>query len=412
MSTRRLAAPDLALPDKPSIAVLAFQNMSGDPEQEYFADGMVEDIVAALTRVRSLFVISSNSSLTYKGCAFDIRQVGRELGVRYVFDGSVDKVGGRVDLTAQLTDATTDSRIWAERFEARLDDIFGLQDKVAARVLSSIAPGLGHAEIYQARRRPTEDFVTYDYFLRGKYCLDKFTKEANEEAFDHFQEASRRAPEFALPLAFAAICFLQRKTWGWSTDQIGELILAESLGRRALELDARDPRVLSNVGWVFAHIDERLEEAAVLLDQSVDLDPNSALGWSWRATVKVMLGEKSNRVIEDYEHALRLSPFDPKSFMTFNGLARAHFVAGHYDEAESWAMKALLEHPKHLFSFRCLCASLALAGRLDEARQTYERYRQLDPTARLASIRKWLRLRCDEDVKMFAKGLRLAGMPE
>jgi len=407
------AAPQvpLPLPDKPSIAVLPFQNMSGDPEQEYFADGMVEDIITALSRTKSLFVIARNSSFTYKGKAVDIKQAGRELGVRYILEGSVRRAGNRLRITGQLIDATTGSHIWADRFEGGVENLFDLQDQVTTRVVGAIAPEVEQAEIERARRKPTGDLQAYDYYLRGIASLYGQSRETTDEALALFQKAAQLDAAFALPFAQASLCYVQRKAYGWTVDRDREKAEAETLARRALELNRKDPRVLAGAGYTLAYVCGRLEEGADLLDQGVDLDPNYAIAWTWRAATKMWLGAKKS-VIEDYERTLRLNPLDPYAFIAQNGMARAHFLAGRYGDALAWAEKSLHLRPHHLATILTYMASLGMAGRIAEARKAYEVYRQLDPTARISNIRERAPNRSDEDIEKLMAGLRLAGLPE
>jgi TolB-like protein/class 3 adenylate cyclase len=240
--------PTLSLPDKPSIAVLPFENMSGDSEQEYFADGIVEDITTALSRLRWLFVIARNSSFTYKGRAVDVKQVGRELGVRYVLEGSVRKAGKRVRITGQLIDASTGAHLWADRFDGELADVFDLQDQVTASVVGAIAPKLEQAEIERAKRKPTESLDAYDYFLRGMAAFRQFSKPSNEEALALFSRAIELDPDFASAYGMAARCYLQRKGFGWVTDREREIAEAERLARRAAYLGREDAVALGNAG--------------------------------------------------------------------------------------------------------------------------------------------------------------------
>jgi TolB-like protein len=401
----------LALPDKPSIAVLPFQNMSGDPEQEYFVDGLVEDIITALSRTKSLFVIARNSSFTYKGKAVDIKQVGRELGVRYVLEGSVRKAGNRLRITGQLIDATTGSHIWADRFEGGVDDLFDLQDQATSRVVGAIAPELEQAEIERARRKPTSDLQAYDYYLRGMASFYAQTREGINEALALFHQAARLDAAFALPLAQASLCYVVRKAYGWTVDHHQEMVEAERLARRALVLNRKDPRVLADTGYVLAYVCGRLEEGSDLLDQGVELDPNYAIAWTWRANTRRWLGVRTS-VIEDYERALRLNPLDPFVFLAQSGLAGAHYVAGRYGDAVSWAEKSLHPRPHHLPTHWTYMASLGMAGRIAEARKAREVYCQLDPTARISNIRERLPMRSEEDIERLVAGLRLAGIPE
>jgi adenylate cyclase len=401
----------LPLPDKPSITVLPFQNMSGDPEQEYFADGMVEDIITALSRTKSLFVIARNSSFTYKGRAVDIKQVGRELGVRYVLEGSVRKAGNRLRITAQLIDATTGSHIWADRFEGGVEDLFDLQDQVSSRAVGVIAPELEQAEIERARRKPTGDLQAYDYHLRGMASFYAQSREGIVEALALFHKAAQLDTGFALPLAQASLCYVARKAFGWTVDRNQEMAEAEKLARRALELNRKDPRVLAGAGYTLAQVCGYLEEGVGLIDQGVDLDPNYALAWTWRAYTKMWLGVRKS-VIEDFERALRLNPLDPFVFLAQAGMAQAHYLAGRYGDAAARAERSLHLKPHHLPTHRIYMASLGMAGRIAEAQKAYEVYSQFDPTARILSIRERAPYRSDEDIEKLVAGLRLAGMPE
>lgn len=401
--------PVPTLPDKPSIAVLPFQNMSGDPEQDYFADGIVDDIITALSRTKSLFVIASSSSFTYKGTLPDVRQVGRELGVRYVLEGSVRKAAVRVRITSQLIEAASAAHIWAERFEGNLENIFELQDRVTARVVSAIFPSLEQVEIQRSHRKPTEDLQAYDYYLRGMSCLYK-SKEKNEEALGHFRKSISLDPEFARSFAEAAFCYAQRKGYGANGLRAQEAVEAERLARRALELDRSDPSVLALAGWTLVQTAGNLVDGAALLDLATELDPNLFYGWHYRGWTSSFLGEE--RAIEFHERALRLSPVDPKSFLARGGIAFAHFLAGRYDEASSWAGVALRQAPNHLISLIVVMASHALAGRTEEARAVGEVCRGAYPGICVSHVRDLIPLRLDVDLERFVKGFRLAGMPE
>ena len=231
-----------ALPDRPSIAVLPFQNMSGDPEQDYFCDGMVEDIITGLSRIKWLFVIARNSSFTYKGRSVDVRQVGRDLGVRYVLEGSVRKAGARVRITGQLVNALTGAHVWADRFDGELADIFDLQDQVTSRVVGAIAPKLEQAEIERAKRKPTESLDAYDYFLRGMAAFYQFTRPGNEEALALFSRAIELDPDFAAAYGMAARCYMQRKGFGWVADRDREIAETARMARRAADLGRDDAR--------------------------------------------------------------------------------------------------------------------------------------------------------------------------
>src|SRR5262245_56685022 len=276
---RASAKPALALPDKPSIAVLPFTNMSGDPEQEYFADGMVEDITTGLSRFRWLFVIARNSSFTYKGRAVDVKLVGRELGVRYLLEGSVRKSANRIRIAGQLIEASSGKHLWAERFEGAIEDVFELQDQVTARVVWAIAPRLQQAEIERARRKPTDSLDAYDLLLRGWANAHKWTREGNEEALRLFYKAIELDPDFSAAYAAAADCFSRRKGSGWVIDQEQEVAEARRLARRAVQLGKDDASVLGLAGHALAYVSKELDDGAAFLDRALLVNPNLAWGW-------------------------------------------------------------------------------------------------------------------------------------
>jgi adenylate cyclase len=402
-------AQPLPLPDKPSIAVLPFQNMSVDPEQEYFADGMVEDIITGLSRSKSLFVIARHSTFTYKGKAVDIKQVGRELGVRYVLEGSVRKAGNRVRISGQLIDAATGAHVWADRFDSQLDDIFDLQDRVTMSVIGAISPQLERAEIERAKHKPTESLQAYDYYLRALACFHKFTSEANIEALKLTKIASGLDPEFAAAYALGARCYVQRKTFGWST-AAQERVEARRLARRAIELDRDDPSVLARAGHVLAFLGE-VEEGAALVSRAITLDPNLATARHWSGWVHLYLGD-IDAAIEQFQVTLRLSPLDPRIFIAQSGLAYAHFFAGHNADATLWATTALRQQPNFRAAQFILAACHAMSGRIEEARENCARLMQLNPASRISRIRDRTRFRRAEDIDRLAQALRIAGMPE
>jgi TolB-like protein len=267
------AAALLTLPNKPSIAVLPFQNMSGDAEQEYFADGIVEEIITALSRIRWLFVIARNSSFTYKGRAVDVKQVGRELGVRYILEGSVRKAGNRVRITGQLIDASTGAHIWADRFEGELANIFDLQDQVTASVVGVIEPKLEQAEIERAKRKPTGSLDAYDHYLRGLAGVHQWTQEGNVEALSHFKRAIELDPNFASAFGMAARCYSQRVGFAWVTDRSQEVAETQRLARRAGELGKDDAVALSTAGQALVVVVGEASEAAALIDRALKLNP-------------------------------------------------------------------------------------------------------------------------------------------
>ena len=404
--------PALALPDKPSIAVLPFQNMSGDPEQEYFADGMVDEIVTALSRMRWLFVIARNSSFTYKGRAVDVKQVGRELGVRYVLEGSVRKAANRVRIIGQLVDAATGAHLWADRFEGALEDIFDLQDRVTASVVGAIGPKLEQAEIERAKRKPTESLDAYDYYLRGMANFYQWTREGISEALRLFCRAIELDPEFASAYGMAAGCYLVRKSRGWMTDRAHEIAETARLARRAVGLGKDDAVALGQGGFALAHVVHDLDAGRAFIDRALVLNPNQAAAWFFSGWTRIWGGEP-DAAIEHLARAMRLSPLDPRIHAMRSATAHAHFFAGRYDEASSWAAKALREFPDFYGGLRISAASHALAGRPEQAQKMLARLRQLDPALRASNLRDGLGpFRRPEDLARYEEGLRRAGLPE
>jgi len=406
-----MARPALPLPTKPSIAVLPFQNMSGDPEQEYFADGMVEDIITALSRMRWLFVIARNSSFTYKGRAVDMKQVGRELGVRYLLEGSVRKTANRVRITGQLIDASSGAHLWADRFDGGLEDIFDLQDRVTASVVGAIAPKLEQAEIERAKRKPTESLDAYDNFLRAMASVYQRTKGANSEALRLFYRAIELDPEFSSAHAMAAWCYTWRKINGWMTDRTKETAEGTRLARRAVELGKDDALALARGGQAIAILIHDLDSGVIAVDRALQLNPNLAVAWYVSGWVRVYRGELGV-AIEHQERAMRLSPLDPVLYHMQVGTALAHMLAGRYDEASSWAEKAFRNEPNYLPAAAVAAASHAFAGRMEEASQTMQCVRQNDPALCMSNLKDWLPIRRPEDFSLWAEGLRKAGLPE
>jgi TolB-like protein len=405
------AAASRTLPDKPSIAVLAFQNLSGDAEQEYFADGVVEEIITALSRIRWLFVIARNSSFTYKGRAVDVKQISRELGVRYVLEGSVRKAANRVRITGQLIDASAGTHLWAERFEGSLDDIFELQDQIATSVVGAIAPQLERAEIERAKRKPTENLGAYDYYLRGMADLHRGTREVIGEALLLFERAIELDPDFASAYGAAAWCRFWRKVNGWSIDPKQETAEGARLARRAVELGRDDAVALAWGGHAFAHFTGDLDGGIALHDRAVMLNPNLAAAWFLGGFLRIWHGE-SDAAIEHFARAMRLSPLDPETYRMQAGMAAAHLFAGRYDAASALADEASRNLPSFLLAAAVAAASHTLAGRPEEGKKAMARLRRLDPLLRVSSLGDWLPIRRAEDLATFADGLRKAGLPE
>ena len=400
----------LPLPDKPSIAVLPFQNMSGDPEQEYFADGMVEEIITALSRMKWLFVIARNSSFTYKSRAVDVKQVGREMGVGYVLEGSVRKAGNRVRISGQLIDTATGAHLWADRFDGELADIFDLQDEVTASVVGAIAPRLEQAEIERAKRKPTESLDAYDYFLRGMAAFNQWTRESNNEALPLFYKAIERDPNFAAAYGLAARCYVRRQSAGWVTEPAHEIAEATRLARRAADLGRDDAVALCSAGLALAYVAGDLEDGDALIDRALVLNPNLAAAWIFSGWVKAWFGEPEV-AIERATRAMRLSPHDPLTFVVQAAIAAAHFFAGRYAEALSWAELSAREQQDYTFSTSVAAASAAVLGNHVAAGKAMARLRRLMPGLRLSNITNLFPIRRAEDFERWAESLRKAGLP-
>ena len=404
-------APVLILPESPSIATLPFQNWSGDPEQEYFADGVVEDIITALSRIHWLFVIARNSSFAYKGRAVDVKQVGRELGVRYVLEGSVRKAANRVRITGQLIDATTGGHLWADRFEGSLDDIFELQDLVAERVVGAITPTLERAEIERANRKPTDSLDAYDYYLRGTANFHRGTRRAIDEALPLFYKAIELDPGFASAYGAAASCHYWRKMNNWLSDRVQDFAEGARLANCAVELGANDAVALSRGGHALAHFGGELDRGVAAVDRALVLNPNLSTAWYLSGFQRISLGQHDDAV-ERFARAMRLSPLDPATFQMQTGTAMAHMFARRFDVACEWAEKARRELPNILRVSAFSAASYALADRMEEARRAMEHVRRIDATLCISNVEDWVVLRRPEDLATFVEGLRRAGLPE
>jgi TolB-like protein len=399
----------LALPDKPSIAVLPFTNLSGDPLQEYFADGVVEDIIAALSRLRWLFVIARNSSFVYKGKSVDIKQVGRELGVRYVLEGSVRKSSERLRIASQLVDTATGANLSANRFEGTLGDVFELQDRVTESVVGAIAPQLELAEIVRAQRK-THDLDAYDYYLRGIAAVYTWTNESNSEALRLFNTATEIDPKFAAAFGRAALCYNWRATNGWMTDPTREVSEALRLARCAVDVGKDDAAALCMAGFAMARMGGELDTGAGLIDQALGLNPNLAAGWLSIGWVRVWLGQ-ADEAIDCFAKAMRLSPVDPHMFTMQAGTASGHFIAGRYEEACLWSDRALGNQSKFGPALRVGTASQALAGRKERAQKLLALLCTADPSLRISNLRDRAPWNPTGLTRLMA-GLRKAGLPE
>jgi TolB-like protein len=401
----------LSLPEKPSIAVLPFQNLSGDVEQAYFADGVVEDIISALSRARWLFVIARNSSFAYQGRRVDVKEVGHELGVRYVLEGSVRKAQDRVRITGQLIEASTGAHLWSERFEGTLDDIFELQDQIATSVAGAIAPQVELAEIERAKRNPTRCATAYDCYLRGLAHLHRGTRASMDEALTLFHRTIEIDHESASAHAMAAWCYFWRKVNGWMIDRDKEATEGLRLAQRAIELGRDDAVALTRGGHALAHFTGDLDSGIALLDRAVFLNPNLASAWFLGGFLRTWHGECES-AIEHFERAMRLSPVDPERYRMQAGIAMAHLFAGRIETASQWAERSYSNLPSFLMVVALIAATRALSDRRDDARRAIEEVRKFDPALRISNITNWLPISRPEHLSIFADGLRKAGLPE
>jgi TolB-like protein/class 3 adenylate cyclase len=392
----------LPLPDKPSIAVLPFANMSGDPEQEYFADGMVEEIITALSRIRWLFVIARNSSFTYKGQAIDVKRVGQELGVRYVLEGSVRKAGQRLRITGQLIDALTGTHLWADRFDGSLEDIFELQDTVALSVAGVIEPALQAAEMRRSAARPTTDLSAYDLYLRAIATIFPITKERIFEALGLFEQAIAIDRRYGPALSWAAFCHLRLVRDGWAEEPETTRREGIELARQALDVAANDPGVLANSTLVLANFGEDIGAMIELVDRALALNPSFARGWHLSGVLRLWAGQP-DLAIEHSETSLRLSPRE-RMGQPLSTTGMAYFFKRQFDEAASKLLLAIQDDPGFPPSYRGLAACYAHMGRLDEARAIVTRLRAITPLV-VPNDRPF---RNPEDRELYLSGLRLA----
>ncbi len=392
----------LPLPDKPSIAVLPFQNMSGDPEQEYFADGMVEEIITALSRIRWLFVIARNSTFTYKGQAVDVKQVGRELGVRYVLEGSVRKGGNRVRITAQLIDALSGTHLWADRFDGLIEEVFELQDKIAISVAGVIEPALQVAEMRRSADRPTTDLGAYDLYLRALATFFPITKERVLEALGLLEQAIAIDLHYGPALSWAAMCHRELVTNGWAAAPEPTRRKATDLARQALQATQNDPGTLVYAALVLAHFGEDIGAMIGLVDRALALNPSFARGWSVSGVLRSFAGEH-DLAIEHIETSLRLSPRE-RIGTSLLSMGAAYFFKHRFDEAAANLLLAIQDNPGSPAAYRTLAACYAHMGRLDEARAIVAQLRTITPQV-MPSVLPW---RNPADRELLLSGLRLA----
>jgi adenylate cyclase len=402
----------LPLPDKPSLVVLPFQNMSGDQEQEYFADGMVEEITTAIARLPWLFVIARNSAFTYKGKPVAVKQVAQELGVRYVLEGSVRKAGNRVRIGGQLIDTATGAHIWTDRFDGALDDIFQLQDKVAASVAGAIEPKLRQSEIERASRKPTANLTAYDLYLRALAQSYRYTEEGLGEAAVLARQALAIDPSYAPAAAMVGWCRGLQRQQGWGALAADDVAEACRLARQALEAERDDAETIWQAAWTLFFFAGEAARAAAAFDRALTLNPNAAHAWSAKGLIHVHRNQPE-AAIEAIERARRLSPFDPYTFRCDHIIGLTHLAARRFEQAIEWADRALHGQPRMVAAMRSKVAAYAHLGRLDEARAELSRVLAIDPKLTIAGYREYAHtIEAPELHELLVTGLRLAGLPE
>jgi adenylate cyclase len=402
----------LPLPDKPSIAVLPFQNMSGDPEQEYFADGMVEEIITALSRSKALFVVARNSSFTYKGKAVDIKQVGRELGVRYVLEGSVRKAGGRVRINGQLIDATTGAHLWADKFEGELQDVFDLQDNVATSVVGAIFPRLMDVEAELVKRKPPESWAGYDFYLRGLSLLRQRTPDTMEQALGLFRKAIDLDQEFGRAHALAAHCVCLRPTLDGRLLTDEKRSEALQLVTRALALAGDDPLVLAVAALIFAYWNDELERGSDLADRALAMNPNFSGGWNVRGSISLTFGDGA-RALDAFDRAIRLDPADDGEVLdAMRGKMYAFSLLERYSDALGMSDRVLARRPNDLRAWFFKYARDPDPARAADAA---DHIRALYPHLRSSVLRAILRVAKIRDPKrrvLLENAIASLGLPE
>jgi adenylate cyclase len=382
--------------------------MSGDPEQQYFADGMVEEIITALSRFKSLFVIARNSSFTFKGKAVDVKEVGRRLGVRYVLEGSVRKAAGKVRITGQLIEAVTGAHIWADRFERDLTDVFALQDEVTVAVVSAIQPKLLQTEIALSMRRRPENLTAYDLYLRAMQQYYRTDREGLAETIRLAHYALELDPGYGVVAALAGSCHMDKVLWGHGDDPQFDRNEAVRLAELALRIDDGDPETLAWASLVWSFMVGDCEGSIEMADRAVVLNPNSFLAWNTRGWVYRNAG-LPDEALRSFERGIRVNPVDPLLHRSVVGTGAAFIELGRFDEAITASKKALRQNPVYSSAYRCLVSALTHVGRNEEAREAATRLLEVDPAF---TISAWLARGGQTNSKLLIEGLRKAGLPE
>jgi TolB-like protein/class 3 adenylate cyclase len=409
-TTATVADATPTLPDKASIAVLPFENLSGDQEQEYFADGMVEDVITALSRIPSFFVIARSSGFAYKGRSLDIRQIGRELGVRYVLEGSVRRAGGRLRVTGQLIEAESGAHLWADKFDSAMEDVFDLQDRVTTAVVGVIEPSVTQAEIRRASRKPTENLQAYDWLLRALGEQNLRVRDSITQAMEFARRAIELDPRYALAYAYLASWAMHRRLYGWMEDEAAETAEGVRLAYLAVRLEPNDPMVLTEAAFALGHLNVDLATAIPWLDRAIALNPNLARAYGRGAIIRNFAGDYA-LAADHVDRAFRLSPFDYDSFTFSKARGDSHLCRRQLPEAIQWLRKSAQENDLHAPTFLCLGSALAHAGQMEDARAAIRRLLALRPMSSVA----WQRARrmfLERDYEYVLEGAKRAGLPE
>jgi adenylate cyclase len=408
-SSSAIQIQDLALPNKPSIVVLPFDNMSAEPGQDYLADGIVEAITAALSCIRSFFVIARTSAFTYKGRATNARDVGKELGVAYLLEGSVQKAGNRLRIIVQLIETEGGAHVWSSRFDGAIEDFFDLEDRITEQVAGALQPSIRIAEIERSRRKRPQDLGSYDFTMRAMPHVWALEKDESAKALELLEKALAIDPEYPLALSLAGWCHAQRSVYNWADDIAGSQAMARSLAERAAEMSGDDPVILAVLGAVHTFVRNH-GTARVLLERAVTLDPNAAWAWSRLGWIE-NYADQPQKAIGYFERALRLSPIDPMNFNNYVGIGSAHEVAQEYDEAAAFYRRALEERPNASWIYRNLASVLSGAGRVDEAKQAFAVMMLTYPDLTISKFKQAM-VFSPTVLNRMAENLRKLGLPE
>jgi adenylate cyclase len=408
-SSSPIQIQDLALPDKPSIVVLPFDNMSAEPGQDYLADGIVEAITAALSCIRSFFVIARSSAFTYKGRSTNARDIGKELGVAYLLEGSVQKAGNRLRIIVQLIETEGGAHVWSSRFDGAIDEFFDLEDRITEQVAGALQPSIRIAEIERSRRKRPQDLGSYDYTMRAMPHVWALEKEESAKALELLEKALTIDPEYPLALSLAGWCHAQRSVYNWADDIAKSQAMARSFAERAAEMSGDDPVILAVLGAVHTFVRNH-GTARVLLERAVAIDPNAAWAWTRLGWLE-NYADQHQKAIENFERALRLSPIDPMNFNNYVGMGSAHEVAQEYDKAAVFYRRALEERPNASWIYRNLASSLSGAGRVEEAKQAFAEVMRSYPDLTVSKFKQAM-VFSPAVLNRMAENLRKLGLPD